>query len=147
MDEAPEAPGLLRLVGVYDATGTLAGGVVSVVRALLLRRPCALTAATHGPFGERPSWRVRRQALPVPFEAYHRDDQPPAVRSAVAGVTPVVVAVTSTGVVPLLGPSELSACGRSGDALAAALDRAVAGAGLAWPGRHPAAPPRPLPPP
>ena len=33
--------------------------------------------------------------MPVPFDTYHRNDQPPEVRVAVDGAAPVVVAITA----------------------------------------------------
>jgi len=70
----------------------------------------------------------------VPFDTFHRDDQPDAVRAAVAGAAPVVVAETEDGaIVPLLDAAALEACGGSVDALVAAAEGAVVAAGLAWP--------------
>ena len=45
---------------------------------------------------------------------------------------PNVVAVTDRGIVVLLGPDGLAACGGSVDDLAQAIDDAVVAAALAW---------------
>jgi hypothetical protein len=126
-------PQISRLVGVYDAEGTLRGELAYFVGARLGRAHCALCDITHGLLRERADWRGCRDGLPVPFDTFHRDDQPDAVREAVAGLAPVVVAETDRGVVLLVGPEALDACGGSGERLVAAIEDAVADAGLRWP--------------
>ncbi len=128
------APGTLqRLVGVYDADGTLRGELTYWVGARLGRAHCALCDITHGLARERAGWRSCRAGLPIAFDTYHRDDQPAAVRAAAGGRLPVVVAETERGVVPLLGPDELDACGGSVERLMRAVETAVERAGMAWP--------------
>ena len=121
---------VLRLIGVYDAVGTLRGELSYWVGARLGRAHCSLCDITHGLVKERSDWRDCREQLPVPFETYHRDDQPAAVRDVAAGVVPVVVAETAVGLVVLMGPAELEACNGSVEAFSAALDRSLAAAGL-----------------
>ena len=125
-----DAATVLRLVGVYDAEGTLRGELSYWVGARLGRAHCALCDVTHGLLRERSDWRACRDAMPVPFDTYHRDDQPSAVRDAAQGDAPVVLAETAVGYVVLLGPAQLEACSSSVASFSAALDRAVAGAGL-----------------
>lgn len=119
-----------RLVGVYDAEGTLRGELTYWVGARLGRAHCSLCDITHGTFRERGDWKQCRAALPVPFDTYHLDDQPSAVRDAAEGTAPVVVAETSVGYVVLLGPRELDACAGSVDRFERALEHALSGAGL-----------------
>ena len=126
-------PQISRLVGVYDAEGTLRGELAYFVGARLGRAHCSLCDITHGLLRERAEWRACRAGLPVPFATFHRDDQPDEVRAAVAGRAPVVVADTDQGVVELLDPEALDACGGSGERLVAAIGDAVAEAGLRWP--------------
>ena len=126
-------PQISRLVGVYDADGTLRGELAYFVGARLGRAHCALCDITHGLLRERADWRECRDGLAVPFATYHRDDQPVEVRTAVAGLAPVVVADTDQGVVLLLGPDALDACAASAERLVAAIEDAVAEAGLRWP--------------
>jgi hypothetical protein len=125
-------PTIQRLVGVYDADGSRRGEIAYWVGARLGRAHCALCDITHGTFRERSEWRECRAGLPVPFETYHRDDQPDDVRQATQGRVPNVVAVTDRGIVVLLGPDGLAACGGSVDDLAQAIDDAVVAAALAW---------------
>jgi hypothetical protein len=87
---------------------------------------------THGLVRERDDWTRWRSGLPVPFDMFHRDDQPASVRAAAGDVTPVVLADTSRGLVVLLGPPDLDACRGSVDSMAGALLSAARGAGLRW---------------
>ena len=121
-----------RLVGVYDADGTVRGELAYFVGARLGRAHCSLCDVTHGLVRERASWRARRRELPVPFDTYHRDDQPPEVRAETGGRAPVVVAVTAAGVVPLLDPAAIDACDGDGERLVRAIESALAAAGLSW---------------
>ena len=125
---------IARLVGIYDADGSWRGEITYWVGARLGSAHCALCDITHGVFKERRDWQQRREGLPVPFEAFHRDDQPGAVRLAVAGRLPSVVAETTDGAaVVLVGPDELAACGGSVDELTDAIEAAAKRGGLAWP--------------
>ena len=122
-----------RLAGVYDADGSLRGELRYWVGARLGRAHCALCDITHGLVRERGDWVACRQGLPVPFETYHRDDQPHEVRLVTAGGLPMVVGETNAGWMALVDAAELDACAGSVERLVAALDTAIARAGLAWP--------------
>lgn len=126
-------PRLERLIGVYDADHTLRGELAYWVGARLGRAHCALCDITHGSVRERSDWKECRAGLPVPFETYHRDDQPDEVRAAAGGAAPVVVAATDGGIVPLLVGDDLDRCEGSVDALVQAIEEAVDAAGLVWP--------------
>lgn len=122
-----------RLVGVYDADGTITGELAYFVGARLGRRHCALCDITHGLVRERDDWRRCRASLPVPFETFHRNDQPDAVRALLAGTYPAVVAETDEGWTVLLGPPDLEACSSSPEVLVAALESASDRLALRWP--------------
>jgi hypothetical protein len=129
---------VIRLIGVYDADGTITGELAYWVGARLGRAHCALCDITHGLARERSEWKTCRAGLPVPFDTFHRNDQPDEVRAAHGGRVPAVLAMTSAGIVPLLGPHELEDCAGSGDRLVASIEQAVEAADLAWPpGRDP----------
>lgn len=125
---------IIRLVGVYDADSTIRGELAYWVAARLGRAHCALCEITHGRARERAEWSAGRAGLPVPFDTYHRNDQPATVRSATADIAPCVVAETDAGIVTLLGPADLEACGGSVDQLVEAVETAVIETSLAWPG-------------
>ena len=124
---------ITRLVGVYDADGSLRGELSYWLHARVGKAHCALCDITHGLFRQRSDWRQCRDTLSVPFDTYHRDDQPDAVRAATGDTEPSVVAETADGVVMLLGPAELEACHASPEALVLAIDTALAAHGLQYP--------------
>ena len=121
-----------ELVGVYDAEGSLLGEVRYWVGARLGTTHCSLCELTHGTFRERADWRACRDQLPVPFRAFHTDDQPDDARAAAAGEYPVVVARTTDGPTVLLGRAELDACHGYLDAFRSALADSAVRLGLAW---------------
>jgi len=121
------------LVGVYNANGTVGGELAYFIGARLGRAHCALCDITHGLARERADWKSCRAGLRVPFETYHRNDQPEAVLAASRGVVPVVLADTDAGLIVLLDPADLSACTGSVDLFARAIEQAAAQAGLTWP--------------
>lgn len=122
-----------RLVGVYDADGTIRGEIGYWIGARLGRTHCALCDITHSSVRERADWKRCRAGFPVPFDVYHRNDQPPEVRSTPGAGPPCVVAETAHGFTVLLDGAALEGCDGSPDALADAIDRALVDAGLTWP--------------
>jgi hypothetical protein len=122
-----------RLVGVYNANGSVGGELGYFIGARLGRAHCSLCDITHGLVRERSEWKAFRAKLPVPFDTYHRDDQPDGVRAAHAGELPVVLAETDRSYVELLGPEELSGCEASIDRMSEAIDDAAIAAALSWP--------------
>jgi hypothetical protein len=122
-----------RLIGVYDADGTLRGELSYWINARFGKAHCALCDITHGLARTKAEWKLNRATLPVPFDTYHRDDQPEAVRAATGDTAAVVVAETADGIVLLVGPSELEGCHGSPDALVLAIDAALARHGLVYP--------------
>jgi sarcosine oxidase gamma subunit len=118
-----------RVIGVYDADGTVFGELSYLVRARLGRAHCALCDITHGRVRVRADWERCRDSLSVPFVTFHRNDQPEAVRAAADGRLPVVVAECEDGTsVVLLGPDELAACAGSPERLVEAVQAAIADA-------------------
>lgn len=142
MDSPGAAPiqRIVRLVGVYDAHSTLRGELAYWVGARLGRRHCSLCEITHGSVRQRPEWKACRAGLPVPFDTFHRNDQPATARAAANGLAPVVVAETEgaggTDHRLLLSPAELDACAGSIERLVAALEHAATSTGLTWAAAH-----------
>jgi hypothetical protein len=124
---------LVRLIGVYDAEGTLRGEVAYWIGARLGRAHCSLCDITHGLARERRQWKSCRAALPVAFDTYHLDDQPELVREVTGGLAPVVVAHTTGPALVLLGPEQLADCEGSPDRLVAAVEAAMDRLGVHWP--------------
>lgn len=123
---------IVRLVGVYDADSTLRGELSYWVGARLGRRHCSLCDITHGSVRRRPEWKTCQAGLPVPFDTFHRNDQPDPVRAAANGQAPVVVAETDAGHVVLLAAGELDACNGSIDLLVEAIEQSAERLGLTW---------------
>ena len=134
MDSAqrPSGPRIERLVGVYDADSTVRGELAYWIGARIGRRHCSLCDITHGSIRARPEWTSCQAGLPVPFDTWHRNDQPDAIRFATGGVAPVVVAETTTGNIVLLTPNDLEACRGSIDRLLDSIDAAADRLHLGW---------------
>ena len=123
---------IVRLVGVYDADSTLRGELAYWVGARLGRRHCSLCDITHGSVRQRPEWKACQAGLPVPFDTFHRNDQPDPVRAAAGGQSPVVVAQTDLDHIVLLAPGELDTCEGSIDRLVEAIEQSAERLGLTW---------------
>lgn len=121
---------IIRLVGVYDADSTLRGELAYWVGARLGRRHCSLCEITHGSVRQRPEWKACQTGLPVPFDTFHRNDQPDMIRAAGLGRAPVVIAETVAGHVLLLTPEDLDACDGSIDQLVEMVEQHAARLGL-----------------
>ena len=122
-----------RLIGVYNADGTVIGELAYFAGSHLGRTHCSLCDITHGLLRQKSEWRACRTELPVPFDTFHRNDQPDEVRSATENIAPVVVAQTDANLVVLMGPDALARCGSSVAEMTTAVDAAVIHAGLCWP--------------
>lgn len=125
-------PVVRRLIGVYDADGSLRGELAYVVGRALGRRHCSLCDITHGRVREKEAWRACRTGLPVPFETVHLDERSAQVRAASDGAAPCVLAQIDSGLSVLVGTPALEACGGDPQRLVEALEAAVAAQGLSW---------------
>ena len=123
---------IVRLIGVYDANGTLRGEIAYWIGARLGRRHCSLCEVTHGLFTVKEEWKRCRDGLPVAFDTFHRDDQPEVVRAATGDRAPVVLAETDGGLVVLLDGTQIEAAGGDPQRLMQEIDDRVAAAGLTW---------------
>jgi hypothetical protein len=132
-ESAGTRPRIRRLVGVYNAEGTLRGELTYWVGARLGRAHCALCDITHGSVRERTDWKTCRAGLPVPFDTYHLNDQPDTIRAAISDQAPVVIAETDQGLFTLLGPAALEGCDSSTERFNAALTHAAEHHNLDWP--------------
>jgi hypothetical protein len=115
-----------RLVGVYDADGTLFGELAYVVGHLLGRRSCALCDITHGGLRRRPEFDEAAAALGIPFELLHRDERSPEVVALTEGALPCVVAEGDGERIVLVDRAGLAACGKDPVALVDVIRSAAA---------------------
>ncbi len=125
-EDESDASSVDRLIGVYDADGTLTGELRYWIGARLGRAHCSLCDITHGLVSEKSAWRECRDTLPVPFDTYHRNDMPESVRE-VSGLTlPAVFAETNGVARTLIDNDELERCAGDPEALLAAIQAALA---------------------
>ncbi len=68
----------------------------------------------------------------MPFDTYHRDDQPESVKKIIGSRLPAVAADTDQGIVLLLDPEALERCSGSVEQLADALTAAADHLELGW---------------
>ncbi|PRP91060.1 hypothetical protein ENSA5_59090 [Enhygromyxa salina] len=102
-----------RLVGIYEAEGTLLGELRYVVGKALGRRHCALCDITHGSVRKKPEFVALEQRLGLPISLLHLDERSPEQRSASEGRTPCVLIDDGVRLQILLGADELETCGGS----------------------------------
>jgi hypothetical protein len=118
-------PTLHRLVGVYQAEGSLVGEIGYVVGKLLGTRECALCDITHGGLREKPEFRACRERFAVPIETMHLDERDADVAAFTEGKTPCVVAKTDSGFLMLLDADALARCRRDVGRFEATLRQAL----------------------
>jgi hypothetical protein len=126
-------PVIRRLVGVYNANGTVSGELAYWIGARLGRAHCPLCDITHGTIRERDEWKSCRASLPVPFDTYHLNDQSDEIRALTADTAPIVIADTDQGPRALVGRDALDDCHGSPELLLAAIAHAVEQQNLRWP--------------
>ena len=119
-----------RLVGVYDADGTVFGELAYVVGHLLGRRSCALCEITHGSVKRRPEFDEAAATLGVPFDLLHRDERSPALATLTDGALPCVVAEGDGEQRVLVDRVALAACGKDPAALVDVIRSAATSADL-----------------
>ncbi len=127
--DAPDAPVVREVIGVYDADGSLWGELRYVV-GKLRGKHCALCDITHSAVGRRKGFAAIAGRLGVPFSLVHRDERSPDVVAHTGERTPLVIGRTDDGFVDLLLADDLAALDTSADALHDALVDALRAKGL-----------------
>jgi len=109
---------VVRLHGVYDATGTTAGEIAYFLRRTLLNQHCSLCDITHSTFSRRPTWDRCVTDLGIEFQLHHRNDVPAPVAATPGYMTPCVICEFEDGSLTLLvNSNELNSCGHSPEQL------------------------------
>ena len=119
-----------RLIGIYQANGTLWGELSYWVKARVGGAHCSLCDITHGSVREKPEWQTCRASLPVPMVTLHLDERDEALAAFTDGRTPCVVAETTEGFVLVVDDAELAACDGSPACLVEAVTTNAAALGL-----------------
>ena len=120
-------PAVDRILFVYDADGALIGEAKYWFGTLFGAEHCSLCDITHHRFGKRGSFKECAERIGTPIEYLHRDDLTAAQR-AVAVALPAVLGESGSGLVLLLGRSELGDLEGDVTAFEAALTAALAAA-------------------
>ncbi|MGA0878144.1 MAG: hypothetical protein ACO3SP_03410 [Ilumatobacteraceae bacterium] len=126
---SPVSP-ITRVIGVYDAEGTLRGEIAYLLRRTFTGRHCALCDITHGAVKKRSSW----EQCSVEFSARHKvdvhlahlDDAPRPVLEHEDFRAPAVYLERLDGSVePLMTAEDLEKCETSPEIFFALLEEAL----------------------
>jgi len=98
-----------KLIGIYNAKGSVVGEVQYFFGKLLGQTHCALCDITHGPFTEKADFSSCRDALIIPFENLHLDELDSQLESY-QDFAPCVIAVSQSVPTLLITTSELEQC-------------------------------------
>jgi hypothetical protein len=109
---------VVRLHGVYDASGTIVGEISYFLRRTFLKQHCSLCDITHSTFSRRSSWDNCVPELGYEFQLHHRNDAPASVTSAAGYAAPCIICEYEDGSLTLLvNSNELNSCGHSPEQL------------------------------
>jgi hypothetical protein len=98
-----------KLVGIYNANGSLAGEIAFLFGKFTGRTECALCDITHGPFKKKSGFFSAQQTLGIPFEILHLDELD-AILCSFKESAPCVVAIRGSECSILLSKAELALC-------------------------------------
>ena len=98
-----------RLVGVYNADGSLRGELRYALGRVRGTAHCALCETTHGRIRRRRDFDRACEALDEPLELRHRDELDSEQDAVVQGRLPCILIVEAQPEI-LLGPEELEGC-------------------------------------
>ena len=122
---APEHAPIRRIVGVYNADGSLLGELRYLIGRTFGHGHCELCDITHGRVRKKPEFDALQADFGLPIEVVHLDERSPDLASFTSGRAPCVVAETADGYRMLLAAEDLARCRGDvehfGDALRAAV--------------------------
>ena len=98
-----------KLIGIYNAKGSVVGEVQYFFGKLLGQTHCALCDITHGSFKEKADFSSCKDALNVPFENLHLDELDSQLESY-RDSAPCVIAISKSVPTLLMTTSELEQC-------------------------------------
>tara|TARA_B110000977_G_scaffold1399_1_gene1982 strand:- start:590 stop:949 length:360 start_codon:yes stop_codon:yes gene_type:complete len=98
-----------RLVGIYNANGSLTGEIAFLFGKFTGLTECALCDITHGTFKKKFAFSSAQQTLGVPFEILHLDELD-ATLYLFKESAPCVVAIRGSKCSILLSTAELALC-------------------------------------
>ena len=98
-----------KLIGIYNAKGSVVGEVQYFFGKLIGQTHCALCDITHGSFAEKADFSSCRDALTIPFENLHLDELDSQLESY-RDFAPCVIAISKSVPTLLITTSELEQC-------------------------------------
>ena len=116
--KVPKLTQVVRLHGVYDASGTILGEVSYFLRRALFKQHCSLCDITHSTFSRRREWDTCVNNLGIDFHLHHRNDAPSTVAETDGYAPPCIVSESEDGSFALLLSSdEIATCTNSPEKL------------------------------
>ena len=103
-----------KVIGIYNARGSITGELAFLFGRLTGRTECVLCDITHGTFKKKTAFSCAQQTLGVPFEILHLDELDSTLYSFKESA-PCVVAVRGSDCLLLLSNAELALCGGNVD--------------------------------
>jgi len=116
---------LSRIVGVYNAEGSLRGELSYLFGKLLGTASCALCDITHRGLGEKAAFKSCRSRFAVPIETLHLNEQDAELRQFTRGRTPCIVGIAEQRTWMLLDSEALKRCEQSVEWFEEALRQAI----------------------
>ena len=98
-----------KLVGIYNAKGSLIGELQYFWGKIRGTAHCALCDITHGKLKEKVSFKECKQGLGVPFELLHLDELNPELEKFINNA-PCVIGVKGNSYSIILNSEELENC-------------------------------------
>lgn len=116
---------MTRIVGVYNADGSILGELNFAIRKVIGKSDCGLCDLTHGwnPFG-KPSWRNACSASSIEIELVHRDELT-SDQNEVAGDLPAVIALLDGAWKELMSAEDISCFKGNGSGFLVEIERLV----------------------
>ncbi|WP_288775173.1 hypothetical protein [uncultured Psychrobacter sp.] len=100
-----------KIIGIYNANGSLLGEMRYVFDKVFLKKHCALCDITHGmSYKAKRTWLEQAERFQIPIETLHLDEISNDIRQVVADKVPCVVIVDRDSINIVMSSEELQAC-------------------------------------
>ena len=100
-----------KIIGIYNANGSLLGEMRYVFDKVFLKKHCALCDITHGmSYKAKRTWLEQAERFQIPIETLHLDEISNDIRQVVADKVPCVVMLEGDSINIVMSDEELQAC-------------------------------------
>lgn len=100
-----------KIIGIYNANGSLLGEMRYVFDKIFFKKHCALCDITHGmSYKAKSTWLEQVERFPIPIETLHLDEISDDIRQVVADKVPCLVMVEGDSINIVMSTEELQAC-------------------------------------